>query len=61
MFICLILLSFADFKDDVRNYASSPKELIDDAQKLSQISGVKSDLKLVYIQDLNADLSTFRM
>lgn len=57
VFICLICLVFADFKDDIRNYAKSPKELLDDAQKLSQITGVKSDLKLVYTRDINADLS----
>ncbi|WP_169764610.1 hypothetical protein [Campylobacter mucosalis] len=55
--VCLILFGFADFKDDVRNYASSPKELISDAQKLSKISGVKSDLRLVFTQDVNADLT----
>ena len=57
VFISLICLGFADFKDDIRNYAKSPKELLDDAQKLSQITGVKSDLKLVYTRDINADLS----
>ena len=57
MFISLICLGFADFKDDIRNYAKAPKELLDDAQKLSQITGVKSDLKLVYTRDINADLS----
>ncbi|WP_169777242.1 hypothetical protein [Campylobacter mucosalis] len=55
--VCLILFGFADFKDDVRNYASSPKELISDAQKLSKISGVKSDLRLVFTPDVNADLT----